>query len=86
MYLPGFNFCFTSISCGGCVGGEGLNIFELIFMCFYLVLRSRLTFDVINRRGGSVVERLPRKREIGVGSPVATDLYVYIYMYMTVSL
>ena len=37
MYLPGFNFCFTSISYCGCVGGEGLNIFELIFMCFFLI-------------------------------------------------
>ena len=38
------------------------------------LIELRHTFDNLNRRGGVEVKRSPRMREIGVRSPVATDL------------
>ena len=33
-----------------------------------------ILINFVDRRGGVEVERSPRMREIGVGSPVATDV------------
>ena len=43
--------------------------------CVVVTATARTAFLMhLNRRGGVEVERSPRMREIGVRSPVATDL------------